>query len=148
MQKRNLHFFKSCKNKNMVADSIVGMLKLKYDHNYSNISDKTRKTELQTNVLTKIFLISNFPSSETREEIAILLGLSLRSVQIWFQNRRQASRRQIKEKIKKKHHSEHHKSPKYLHTHAFFIDNDEIPTKELINIVLETLLEQNIDRNE
>ncbi|KAM0677966.1 hypothetical protein BDAP_001446 [Binucleata daphniae] len=41
-------------------------------------------------MLTKVFKITQYPCTDTRMNIAILLDMQPRSIQIWFQNMRQA----------------------------------------------------------
>ncbi|KXN71747.1 homeobox-domain-containing protein [Conidiobolus coronatus NRRL 28638] len=56
---------------------------------------RTFISQAQVKELEKIFEINNFPTSEVRSGIASKLGLSDRSVQIWFQNRRQGRKKQM-----------------------------------------------------
>ncbi|KAI5152439.1 hypothetical protein ENBRE01_2831, partial [Enteropsectra breve] len=70
------------------AEAALGLLKIKrmfkdrtyVEHGY------TYKTNLQLKVLNAILQRTAYPSSETRENIAIVLNMNPRSVQIWFQN--------------------------------------------------------------
>ncbi|KRH95154.1 Homeodomain-like protein [Pseudoloma neurophilia] len=109
------------------ADALVGILKLRYDSIEDLKEDKIRKTEIQTCVLLRIFAISNFPSTETRENIAILIGLPKRTVQIWFQNRRQKYRKDAKDT----QHDEHGNA------HPIIVDSDRITLTKIIQITLE-----------
>lgn len=121
-------------NKGEVADSLVGILKLRYENENLFSNDKIRKTDLQTSALIELFKISNFPSTETREEIAILLGLPQRSVQIWFQNRRQQYKKVNKEDpVAKYQEAEHHNFPQVQPVH---IDTNEIPTSVIVDVIL------------
>ncbi|EIE80138.1 hypothetical protein RO3G_04843 [Rhizopus delemar RA 99-880] len=49
---------------------------------------RTRATPEQLSVLEKTFTINQSPNSRIREQLSRELGMSERSIQIWFQNRR------------------------------------------------------------
>ncbi|PIA16204.1 Homeodomain-like protein, partial [Coemansia reversa NRRL 1564] len=53
---------------------------------------RKRASPHQLKVLNDIYLKTAFPSTETRNRLARELGMTPRTVQIWFQNKRQASR--------------------------------------------------------
>lgn len=53
---------------------------------------RTVMTPAQSRVLRKVLEQTAFPSTEIRENLAKLLGMKPRTVQIWFQNQRQKSR--------------------------------------------------------
>lgn len=53
---------------------------------------RTVMTTLQSKTLRNAFKRNHFPSTDAREELARSLGMSARSVQIWFQNQRQQVR--------------------------------------------------------
>lgn len=53
---------------------------------------RKRATPKQLEVLREIYKRTPFPSSDTRKDLAKSLGMTARSVQIWFQNQRQLSR--------------------------------------------------------
>lgn len=53
---------------------------------------RTVMTPSQSRVLRKVLEQTAFPSTEIRENLAKLLGMKPRTVQIWFQNQRQKSR--------------------------------------------------------
>ncbi|KAI8639343.1 hypothetical protein BD408DRAFT_421624 [Parasitella parasitica] len=68
---------------------------------YQNDTDllkikRRRATVLQTQALQKVFDKTAFPSTGLRENLARHLGMSPRTVQIWFQNKRQAARKVYK----------------------------------------------------
>lgn len=70
-------------------EALLGLLKLKRgDLLSSNRKVRTHKNDFQRAVLIDIFAITKFPSSETREELALILNHTARSIQIWFQNNR------------------------------------------------------------
>ncbi|KAG0441058.1 Homeobox protein HD-3 [Dictyocoela muelleri] len=60
-----------------------------------NIEEKRNRTIMnpaRSAILKKYFRINMFPSTEVREELARILDIKPRSVQIWFQNQRQKVR--------------------------------------------------------
>lgn len=73
-------------------DALLGLFCLKNDR---MIKKQVReegykyKSKLQIQLLERVFQITKYPSTNTRTDLAILLEISPRSVQIWFQNTRQ-----------------------------------------------------------
>jgi transcriptional regulator with XRE-family HTH domain len=61
---------------------------------YSQILKAKRKraNAYQLDVLNRVFEKTFFPSTEVRAELGKQLGMSPRTVQIWFQNKRQSIR--------------------------------------------------------
>ncbi|XP_016375399.1 dharma [Sinocyclocheilus rhinocerous] len=55
---------------------------------------RTVFTENQTETLERLFAITDYPSAETREELAKNTGLSEETVRVWFKNRRARRKRQ------------------------------------------------------
>lgn len=55
---------------------------------------RTIMTPYQSKVLHRVLEHTAFPSTEVREQLARMLGMKPRTVQIWFQNQRQKSRQQ------------------------------------------------------
>nr|ODN92306.1 hypothetical protein L204_05405 [Cryptococcus depauperatus CBS 7855] len=53
-------------------------------------SPRKRADDVQLAVLSEVFQRTSYPTTEEREELAKQLGMTSRSVQIWFQNRRRA----------------------------------------------------------
>lgn len=87
------------KRKALEADAICGLLKFTGMRRKRNfVGEKIKKSQLQQNVLKKVYDITNFPSTETRNELALLLSIPQRSVQVWFQNRRQICRKKDRER--------------------------------------------------
>jgi hypothetical protein len=76
------------------ADAIIGLVRLKrmVDSNASTHMGYQFRTPGQNLVLAKVFGITIYPSCRTRKDLAILLNMPPRSVQIWFQNSRQSLR--------------------------------------------------------
>jgi hypothetical protein len=64
-----------------------------YNHHDRNLKAKRKRASPnQLIVLNRIFSQTYFPSTEIRIELGKQLGMSPRTVQIWFQNKRQALR--------------------------------------------------------
>ena len=59
---------------------------------------RCRKNIRQTSILENSYSINPTPSSETKAELATLLGLSMRQITIWFQNKRAKVRRELRKK--------------------------------------------------
>ena len=81
---------------------------------------RKRATSQQVNKLNEVFEQTFFPSSEVRLNLAMELGMTPRTVQIWFQNKRQGWR------------SEHNKSvPRDLNVQmamaAAAVERGEVP---------------------
>lgn len=74
------------------GDAIVGLLKLKRMSQRGRTAGYHYKTPFQIFVLTSVFKLTNYPSRITRHDLAILLNISPRSIQIWLQNTRAALR--------------------------------------------------------
>ncbi|KAF7729255.1 hypothetical protein EC973_004785 [Apophysomyces ossiformis] len=70
---------------------------------------RKRASPFQLSVLNHVFNQTYFPSTELRIELGKLLGMSPRTVQIWFQNKRQSIRTQ--ERILQKQHQCNHRLP-------------------------------------
>ncbi|KAF9762294.1 Homeobox protein HD-11 [Nosema granulosis] len=75
-------------------EAALGLLKLnrykRYDTRYGR---QIRKTRLQTNVLNAVFDITKFPSTSTIVDLALLINIHPKSIQKWFQNTRQTSKK-------------------------------------------------------
>ncbi|KAI8971747.1 Homeodomain-like protein, partial [Mycotypha africana] len=56
------------------------------------VKKRKRATPSQLHVLNSVFVRTHFPSTELRMKIGKQLGMSPRTVQIWFQNKRQSRR--------------------------------------------------------
>lgn len=73
--------------------ALLGILKLRNFGRFEEQNVKFKKSTFQTKVLECIYEITCFPSSNTRKDLAILLSMPEKSVQVWFQNSRQANKR-------------------------------------------------------
>lgn len=68
-------------------------------HQQHRIKTKRRRaTKKQLQVLHRVFEHTFFPSTQVRAQLGRQLGMNPRTVQIWFQNRRQALRTKEKQK--------------------------------------------------
>ncbi|KAJ9083894.1 hypothetical protein DSO57_1029895 [Entomophthora muscae] len=56
-------------------------------------SRRCRANQTQLTILNRIFRTTGFPSTQLRAALALQLGMSPRTIQIWFQNKRQSSRK-------------------------------------------------------
>lgn len=86
-------------------DASLGLLKMKRifkDKTYREQGYKY-KSDLQLKVLNAVLRLTPYPGSQTRDSLAILLNLNPRSIQIWFQNARQGSEKQISREELKTH---------------------------------------------
>jgi len=73
--------------------AVMGIMKLRNTWKFEEPNIKFKKSPLQIKVLEKIFRITNFPSSNTRKDLSLLLCMPEKSIQVWFQNARQAIKR-------------------------------------------------------
>lgn len=77
----------------------------------SPIKAKRRRANAkQLEVLNRVFDRTFFPSTQMRSELGRQLGMSPRTVQIWFQNRRQAMRTRERQRLIRLRNNEAKKS--------------------------------------
>ncbi|KAL6120660.1 hypothetical protein NUSPORA_02574 [Nucleospora cyclopteri] len=71
-------------------EGFLGLLKLRRAETINAYSEciYTNKTPKQKKVLDEIFEITPYPGKQTRNNVSILLNLSNRKVQVYFQNLR------------------------------------------------------------
>ena len=114
---RNINLKKSRRE----LEALLGILKLRkgYEHGLQRVIEKVKKTPLQKTVLRKLYSITHFPSTSTRSDLSLLLGIPQRSIQVWFQNTRQADKRNPEDLQKIIDH-----------------EPDDIPVDVLLNIVI------------
>ncbi|KAK1351055.1 homeobox domain-containing protein [Hamiltosporidium tvaerminnensis] len=79
------------------AQAALGLLKMVQCDEIEKEGTARSKGKFELEILSEYFNITAYPSYETRYDIAILLNISPKSVQIWFQNTRQALRELINE---------------------------------------------------
>ncbi len=73
--------------------TIFGILKLRNVSKQVSIFNFRvcrNKSDFQLKVLNEIFKINKYPNNEIRMYLSILLNLSPRCIQVWFQNSRRA----------------------------------------------------------
>lgn len=73
-----------------------------FDNNRHVKPKRKRATSYQVNKLNQVFEQTFFPSSELRLSLAMELGMTPRTVQIWFQNKRQVWRSEHNRSIPRK----------------------------------------------
>ncbi|KAG1496393.1 hypothetical protein G6F46_006490 [Rhizopus delemar] len=69
---------------------------LTFDEDLSRTRKRTRATPEQLAILEKSFNVNPSPNSRVREQLSLQLGMTERSIQIWFQNRRAKVKNQTK----------------------------------------------------
>lgn len=79
--------------------ALSGMVKLRYIDKFKRKYSKFKKSAFQIKVLKSVYSITSFPSSDTRKDLAILLSIPEKCVQIWFQNARQADKKSKSQKL-------------------------------------------------
>lgn len=75
------------------VQALMGIMKLRNVGKFKEQTVKFKKSLFQTRVLEGVYEITNFPSTSTRKDLAILLSMPEKSVQVWFQNSRQANKK-------------------------------------------------------
>lgn len=110
-------------------EAIVGILKLKKGNKHSmhRVSEKIKKSPLQLKVLKELYTITQFPSTQTRNDLSLLIDIPQRSIQVWFQNTRQANRRITFDQPR----------------NSYEIEPDEIPVCVLMDIIAKIKNEMN-----
>lgn len=70
---------------------LIALVKLKRNSENRNTHSRSYqfKTPFQNYVLMRVFEYTSYPSSDARRDLATILKMSPRTVQIWFQNMRQ-----------------------------------------------------------
>ncbi|KAG1438813.1 hypothetical protein G6F56_012513 [Rhizopus delemar] len=63
-----------------------------FEHEEPVKAKRKRASPSQLHTLNRVFQQTRFPSTELRIELGKRLGMSPRTVQIWFQNKRQSTR--------------------------------------------------------
>ncbi|KZT26728.1 homeobox-domain-containing protein [Neolentinus lepideus HHB14362 ss-1] len=77
---------------------------------------RKRADAAQLKVLNEVYQRTAFPSTEERQELAKKLDMSARSVQIWFQNKRQAMRQSNRQTAAATTTSHHESTTMHPHT--------------------------------
>ncbi|WUR02644.1 homeobox domain-containing protein 5 [Vairimorpha necatrix] len=73
--------------KQLYSEAIIGLLKLKKED--KRPPNRNKKTRVQNYVLRAIFNRVKYPTTDVKSDIGVLLNLSLKSINVWFQNERQ-----------------------------------------------------------
>lgn len=77
-----------------IYEAAMGLLKLSMMGSRPfKMDGKIKKSAFQTKVLERIFAVAPLPSTSMQTDLALLLKIPRRSIQVWFQNARQARRR-------------------------------------------------------
>lgn len=120
-------------------DAAIGLLKMSaLRRRKTSFGVKVKKTNLQQAVLKNVYSITNFPSTETRNELALLLGISQRSVQVWFQNKRQISKKREGTRSSSNEKQFINEYNKFLKADAPEIGDEfvcDIPSSKLVDII-------------
>jgi hypothetical protein len=118
-----------------IYEAAMGLLKLAMMKSRAFIAGKkTKKSMFQVRVLEEVFAITELPSTPTQLDLALLLKIPQRSVQIWFQNARQIKKRRMQGRRVPPSPSDH------LGTTADYAPSDrddvyEIKVHELLRII-------------
>ncbi|CAO3645305.1 unnamed protein product [Cunninghamella blakesleeana] len=81
-------------------DELDEFISSNHPHHHKLMKAKRRRANTkQLEVLNRVFEKTFFPSTQLRAQLGRQLGMSPRTVQIWFQNRRQAIRNREKQPI-------------------------------------------------
>ena len=82
--------FKRAKEYNtLVNDAILGFLELT-SKPVSYIYNK-RKTDIELHMLENVYQISRYPSKQSKESICLLCKSNYKSINLWFQNKRNSN---------------------------------------------------------
>ncbi|KAK6090508.1 hypothetical protein P3W45_000605 [Vairimorpha bombi] len=73
------------------AQATLGLLLMKNGSEGGNTL-RSKKSFIQNLVLKEIFKLTMFPSSQTKIDLSILLNLSRKTINVWFQNERQSEK--------------------------------------------------------
>ena len=96
---RNSHRHHNQRYQRPLSHSVLQVSNLLIEDDIEDYDDepvkakRKRASPSQLSVLNRVFEQTFFPSTELRMELGKQLGMSPRTVQIWFQNKRQAARR-------------------------------------------------------
>lgn len=83
---------------------------------------RTKLSDEQLSILEDSYRMNHHPSTEIKETMAVKIGIPVKNVQIWFQNRR-AKDKSIKENMRNeslKRHGEYHYDPYQRHHMEMF----------------------------
>ena len=82
----------------LIVQAALGIIKLKKSGKEENLDlMRNKKTLFQNTVLKEVFKLNKYPSTQIKIDLGILLDLSIRTIQIWFQNERRNKKQECKE---------------------------------------------------
>ncbi|MCZ6913876.1 MAG: homeobox domain-containing protein [Rickettsia endosymbiont of Ixodes persulcatus] len=76
-----------------IANAILGLIKLKRNKKEKGLNSFRKKSTYAQMFLLEIFNECQYPSMETIEDIAMLLHFPAKNIQIWFQNKRNSTKK-------------------------------------------------------
>lgn len=76
------------KQEERIAEAVIGLLLLKGGHLRDDIRTRNEKTAKELEFLEDIFEITSYPDCSTKKTLSLILGMSQKTIQIWFQNKR------------------------------------------------------------
>lgn len=80
----------------LTIQAALGLVKLSKDGKEDECDFmRNKKTDFQNTVLKDVFELTMYPSSQTKIDLSIMLDLSTRTIQIWFQNERRNRKEQM-----------------------------------------------------
>lgn len=82
------------------TDALLGLIILLRGNERFN-KTHTKKSIKQTQALYHVFNKNMYPSSEFRYDLSLLFDYKPRSIQIWFQNKRQAYNKALGKSVRK-----------------------------------------------
>ncbi|KAF5141457.1 homeobox domain-containing protein [Vairimorpha ceranae] len=73
----------------LTVQAALGIIKLNKSGREEDVDFmRNKKTIFQNTILKEVFKLTKYPSTQTKTDLGILLDLSVRTIQIWFQNER------------------------------------------------------------
>lgn len=77
----------------MEMQAILGMVLLFHPERcLKKVGEKIKKSKFQKDVLKKMYQITPYPTAENKIDVGILISLSPKAIDTWFQNRRHISK--------------------------------------------------------
>ncbi|WUR03796.1 homeobox domain-containing protein 14 [Vairimorpha necatrix] len=82
----------------LIVQAALGLIKIKKSGREEDLDlMRNKKTLFQNTVLKEVFKLNKYPSTQTKIDLGILLDLSIRTIQIWFQNERRNKKSESKD---------------------------------------------------
>lgn len=82
--------------KELEIQAYLGLIRLKRSQRLHLEIGKCRKSPFQILVLTEVFKLTGYPSTQTKMDLSLLINLPIQAIQVWFQNERRSRRRRLK----------------------------------------------------